>query len=719
MLVLPSGVGLPEVCDLLKSLLEDPLLQHQNSAFLSQPHSIICSDTPTLYVHQAECASVSYTQEPPDLHIGSDDATTCVILAARCPVTGRAYVSHHDTGTIQGNDEDLLRSILAMEKPEIYLVVLACLWTANFIAATQGPATRGLALHCASGNARPAGFEDRGPELPRRTAHSTCSVFTGDDDSMVGSLVPLAQYDMPGKIRLPGFGARLPSWHLLRLERMLKLPDEELSQMSTSPQHEAPHFLADMRAQFAWMLEMQKQEQDPKTTVYERVYRGDYKRVLSSKLEGEERQKELSACHERGAERLLQLCFANGGVYTKLGQHIGQLNHLLPEEYVMTMRNNLLDRCPVSSYKEVSKIIRKDLGDAPDKIFKRFEHYPIASASLAQVHVAEDHAGNKLAVKVQHEGLRESADADIATIQTLVNIAKYLFPTFDYQWLVDEIKFNLPRELDFLHEAQNAERCRANFASKRSKVRGRVHVPDIHLDRSSHRVLTMEFVQGESVLDLAALQRLGVNPSELSRTISKAFTEMIFLFGDVHCDPHAANLLVRKKDGKAELVLLDHGLYRRIDDKFRLEYAKLWQALIYGDAVAIKQHAEAMNAGDMYPLFVSMLTQRPWEQVVNESSPDRMYVKESEEHRKRVQAYAMEHAVDITTMLTRVPRPLLLLLKTNDCLRSVDCCLGQPVELRMALLRLMAWTPSWTIARQKEEQQPNVAGAPLATGGAS
>jgi len=486
----------------------------------------------------------------------------------------------------------------------------------------------------------------------------------------------------------------------------------------------------------------------------------DYKKCLSSKLEGEERQKELSACHERGAERLLQLCFANGGVYTKLGQHIGQLDHLLPEEYVLTMRNNLLDRCPISSYKEVSKIVQKDLGDTPDKIFKRFEHHPIASASLAQVHVAEDHAGNKLAVKVQHEGLRESADADIATIQALVTIAKYLFPTFDYQWLVDEIKLNLPRELDFLHEAQNAERCRANFASKRSKLRGRVHVPEIYLDRSSHRVLTMEFVQGESVLDLAALQRVGINPAELSRTISKAFTEMIFLFGDVHCDPHAANLLVRKKDGKPELVLLDHGLYRRIDDKFRLEYAKLWQALIYGDAVAIKQHAEAMNAGDMYPLFVSMLTQRPWEQVVNESSPDRMYVKESEEHRKRVQAYAMEHAVDISTMLTRVPRPLLLLLKTNDCLRSVDCCLGQPVnnivitarectraiaeerlehasatgvrrlitqalvavevmrvEVRMALLRLMAWTPSWTIARQKEEQQPNLAGAPLATGG--
>jgi len=42
----------------------------------------------------------------------------------------------------------------------------------------------------------------------------------------------------------------------------------------------------------------------------------DYKRCLSSTLVGEERKKELSACHERGADRLLQLCFANGGVYT-------------------------------------------------------------------------------------------------------------------------------------------------------------------------------------------------------------------------------------------------------------------------------------------------------------------------------------------------------------------------------------------------------------------
>lgn len=36
---------------------------------------------------------------------------------------------------------------------------------------------------------------------------------------------------------------------------------------------------------------------------------------------------------------------------------------------------------------------------------------------------------------------------------------------------------------------------------------------------------------------------------------------------------------------------------------------------MFGDAAGIKEHATAMNAGDLYPLFAAMLTQRPWEQV--------------------------------------------------------------------------------------------------------
>jgi hypothetical protein len=74
-------------------------------------------------------------------------------------------------------------------------------------------------------------------------------------------------------------------------------------------------------------------------------------------------------------------------------------------------------------------------------------------------------------------------------------------------------------------------------------------------------------------------------------------------------------LVRRGADGKAQLVLLDHGLYRQIDDDFRREYAALWRALIFADKQGIKRHAECMNAGEAYPLFAAMLTMRPWDQV--------------------------------------------------------------------------------------------------------
>lgn len=52
------------------------------------------------------------------------------------------------------------------------------------------------------------------------------------------------------------------------------------------------------------------------------------------------------------------------------------------------------------------------------------------------------------------------------------------------------------QELDFRQEAENAERCRQNFQQRLSRIRGRVHVPEIHQTLSSTRVLTMEYIQG-------------------------------------------------------------------------------------------------------------------------------------------------------------------------------------------------------------------------------
>jgi aarF domain-containing kinase len=151
----------------------------------------------------------------------------------------------------------------------------------------------------------------------------------------------------------------------------------------------------------------------------------------------------------------------------------------------------------------------------------------------------------------------------LSSYRLLVGAIKWAFPAYDYGWLVDEIETNLPRELDFVAEADNADRCRSNFSSKSSRFGKYVHIPGIHKEVSSPRVLTMEFVDGASVRDTEAIRNLGFSPRQVAWLVASVFNEMIFHFGDVHCDPHAANMMLRKSpSGRMELVLLDHGLYR-------------------------------------------------------------------------------------------------------------------------------------------------------------
>jgi len=79
----------------------------------------------------------------------------------------------------------------------------------------------------------------------------------------------------------------------------------------------------------------------------------------------------------------------------------------------------------------------------------------------------------------------------------------------------------------------------------------------------------------------------------------------------VHCDPHPGNILVRKKDNGPEIVLLDHGLYRELKDEFRLNYCKLWKALVLRDTKNIEKYSKLLGAGEFGGLFSAMLTLKP------------------------------------------------------------------------------------------------------------
>lgn len=134
----------------------------------------------------------------------------------------------------------------------------------------------------------------------------------------------------------------------------------------------------------------------------------------------------LSPVHLRSAQRLRDMCAKNQGVYIKLGQHIAMLDYIIPIEYQRTLAT-LLSQTPSSPWKDVCVVIKQDLGSDPHDIFAHIEKDPIASASLAQVHVAQGKDGKKYAVKIQHFGLQDGSEGDMLAITFLVDLLSKLF----------------------------------------------------------------------------------------------------------------------------------------------------------------------------------------------------------------------------------------------------------------------------------------------------
>lgn len=83
--------------------------------------------------------------------------------------------------------------------------------------------------------------------------------------------------------------------------------------------------------------------------------------------------------------------------------------------------------------------------------------------------------------------------------------------------------------------------------------------------------------------------------SDIAKLIASVFNEQVFLEGFVHTDPHPGNMLVRKENGGVYLVLLDHGLYKELDDDFRIKYAHLWRSLMMADVKGIKESCKDLG----------------------------------------------------------------------------------------------------------------------------
>ncbi|KAK3886655.1 hypothetical protein Pcinc_009209 [Petrolisthes cinctipes] len=382
-----------------------------------------------------------------------------------------------------------------------------------------------------------------------------------------------------------------------------------------------------------------------------------------------------SQTHLRSAKELLELCCVNGGAFVKVGQHLGSLEYLLPTEYVSTMKV-LHSSAPQSSLNDIYQVIQEELKCEPQELFIEFDPEPLGAASLAQVHRARLKDGREVAVKVQHPTVKAHSRIDMKGMELLVGTVSLIFPEFNFEWLVEEMKKNLPKELDFAYEARNAEKVAAQFSHFPW-----LKIPAVDWNLTTDRVLVMEFCQGGQVNDRTYMLNHNINTKEVSEKLGHLYSEMIFVNGYVHCDPHPGNVLVQKVGNKAQIILLDHGLYTNLTNDFRLKYSKLWMSILNADLDSIQKYGNQLGVGELYGLFACMVTGRSWNSISQGIDKTKRTYQEQDEIKSDVAKYLPE----ISSVLNRVPRQMLLIFKTNDLLRGIEFSLNTQESMKSFL----------------------------------
>ncbi|VEU20219.1 DEKNAAC100978 [Brettanomyces naardenensis] len=394
----------------------------------------------------------------------------------------------------------------------------------------------------------------------------------------------------------------------------------------------------------------------------------------------EEYQNALSKTHKKAADITLNALRKNAGIYIKIGQHLGAMTYLLPFEWTNTMVP-LQDECPESSFEDVKAMFEKDTGVKLTDYFSEFDENPIGTASLAQVHVARLKSNDALvAVKIEHPSLARFVPLDVWLTKTVFDLMYKVFPQYPLTWLGDELQSSIYVELDFRNEARNAVKTDEYFKPYHKLTA--LRIPKVYASRQ--RILIMEYVGGARLDNLDYLDEHSISRAEVSSCLAHIFNNMIFQSGFVHCDPHHGNLAIRAldvpKDGhNFEIVLYDHGLYRTIPLDMKIDYAKFWLAMLDKDPILMRKYGKrfAGIGDDQYPLLAAALTGRDLEHATSGNVETERTQEEVDNMRELLMGDSLIR--DLMGLLAKVPRIVLLILKTNDLVRHLDESLQNPL----------------------------------------
>ena len=305
------------------------------------------------------------------------------------------------------------------------------------------------------------------------------------------------------------------------------------------------------------------------------------------------------------AELLVDL----GPAFIKAGQALSTRPDIVPP-LLLEELSQLQDQLPGFDSDLAMACIEEDLGAPVHELYAELERDPISAASLGQVHRGVLKDGQKVAVKVQRPGLREQITLDLYIVR---NIAAWLNTNIglirsDLVALIDELGRRVFEEMDYLNEADNAEKFRDLH-----RQNPRIAVPSIYREVTSRRVLTMEWIDGVKLTNLDAVRELGIDPDDMVEVGVNCSLQQLLEHGFFHADPHPGNLLALK-DGR--LCYLDFGMMSEVSRDSR---TGLIQAVVHlvnrnfgklsKDFVTLGFLAEDVNLEPIVPAFEKVFSQ--------------------------------------------------------------------------------------------------------------
>lgn len=280
-----------------------------------------------------------------------------------------------------------------------------------------------------------------------------------------------------------------------------------------------------------------------------------------------------------------------GATFTKLGQMLSTRGDLLPPEYLEEL-SRLQDHAPAVPVEAIHRILEEELHAPIAECFVRFDDIPLASASIGQVHAAELADGIPVVVKVQRPGVREQVEQDLVILGNLVEWAEHhtqVGQDYDLRALLDEFAHTIRAELDYVREGQHADRLRHGFGDDPD-----IRIPLVHWERTTHRVLTLERMQGIKITHLAELDRAGIPRRRIAEAAVRTFLRQLLEFGFFHADPHPGNFFV---EPSGRIALVDFGMVGRVSETTQ-------QHLLRAGLCAMELDAEGL-AEELYALGVA------------------------------------------------------------------------------------------------------------------